>query len=105
MSDIQNRLLHEISDVKDHIAEIKVTMARNTESLEHHVKRTDTLQDMVEPVFRDFIERKAVEDYKKKVESEKKDSRDKVLYSLKLPGAILAAITATATLLAWLGRK
>jgi nucleoid-associated protein YgaU len=97
MSDIQN-VLKGISDLQSDMTDVKVTLAKNTESLEHHVKRTDTLQDIVEPVYKDFLERKAIEEYEKK-------QREKLVYRLKLPAYIVAAIAAVSTMIAWLASK
>ena len=48
MRDIDNRL----DKIQDDLTDIKVTLARNTDSLEHHIERTDSLQTIVEYVQR-----------------------------------------------------
>lgn len=105
MSEVEKRLLDGLQDLQSDMTDIKITMARNTESLEHHVKRTDTLQDMVEPLYRRFIEENAIEAYKKKQQEERKEWREALKYKLKLPGYIVGFLAALGTLLAWLGRK
>jgi hypothetical protein len=44
----QRELHHKIDKLQEDITEIKVTMARNTESLEHHMRRTDALESIVD---------------------------------------------------------
>lgn len=97
MSDI-NQIMHGITSLQEDMTEVKVTLAKNTESLEHHVKRTDTLQDMVDPVYKDFLARIAIEEHEKK-------QRETLVYRLKLPGYIVAAVLAVGTILAWLMSK
>lgn len=87
-----------ISSIKDDITDIKVDIA-------HHISRTDELQDLtkelkdiVTPLYQEYISKKAIEDYKKK-------QRDELIYRLKLPGYILAALTAIGSGIAWLVRK
>lgn len=98
MSEIDFKILEKIEDVKSDITDMKITLIRNTESLEHHVRRTDELQDIVLPVYKDFMARQAVNEYK--------EAKQKAfLYKLKLPAAIIAAISAIGTIVAWIGRK
>lgn len=88
----------DISSIKDDTTEIKIAITRNTKDLEHHIKRTDELQDMVTPLYKDFIAKQAVTKYKK-------EARADLLFKLKLPGYIVAALVAVGTLLAFLMSK
>lgn len=56
---MDNSFLHRVEDkldgvVKD-IGEVKVVMARNTTSLEEHIKRTNELEKKVIPLWNLFI--------------------------------------------------
>lgn len=105
MSDFDTLILTKLEKVESDVGDIKVSVAENTSDLKHHIKRTDDLQVMVEdmkdlvtPVYQDYIAKKAIEDFKKK-------QREDLLYKLKLPGYIIAAIAAIGTALAWLVHK
>lgn len=39
-----------VNDVREDVTEIKVTMARNTSSLEEHMRRTAALERQLEPI-------------------------------------------------------
>lgn len=45
MSDDQLRT--DVAEIRKDVNEIKVTLAVNTENIQHHIKRTDALQEMV----------------------------------------------------------
>jgi len=94
-----------LNKIQEDVTEIKVTLARNTESLEHHIQRTDMLQDMVEPVYKHYMAQKAVEEFQIKQEAEQKSKRDKLLYTVKLPAAVLALLASLISFFAWLGFK
>lgn len=94
-----------LNRIQEDVTEIKVTLAKNTESLEHHIKRTDTLQEMVDPVYQHYMAVKAVEEFKRKQAEERKQKRDAIIYSLKLPALVVAFLAALGTILAWLGFK
>lgn len=98
MSELNIEILKSLTTLQTDISDVKVTLARNTESLEHHVRRTDELQELVEPVAKDFIARKAIEEHEIK-------QQDKWLNRLKIPGLIVTTILAIGTLLTWLGMK
>lgn len=80
-----------IVNIEDNIAEIKTTLAKNTISLDHHILRTDQLQQMVEPLHTEYVGKQAIEKYKKQVKSD-------ILYKLKLPGLIVGTLVAIGTL-------
>ena len=69
----------------DKTQKIEVTMAKVCDSIEHHIKRTNILEDMVEPLHQQRVETEAVKAYKKK-------QREDLLYRLKLPVALVAAL-------------
>lgn len=97
MSEMEYKLMEsltKIDEIRKDMTEVKVTLARNTESLEHHVARTDQLQEMVTPVYQDFIAKKAVKEYKE-------EWRKDFVYKLKLPGYILAAMASAGAIWAW----
>lgn len=112
MSDIQNLIVNKLEKVEGDISDIKITLVKNTADMERHISRTDGLQDIVQdlnqivqPMYEAFISQKAVEDYKRKAEEEKKTKREELIYKLKLPGYIVAALAAIGTILAWIGTK
>ncbi len=47
---LSERILEELTHLRAEAAEIKITLARNTTSLEYHIKRTDNLEKKLEPV-------------------------------------------------------
>ncbi len=101
MSEIQSLIVNKLENVESDLTEMKVTLAENTKDLKHHIKRTDDLQmivtdvkKIVDPLYQDYISKKAVEDYKKK-------SRDDLVYKLRLPVLIVGALTAMGTILAY----
>ena len=105
MTELDSIILNKIEKVDDDIKEIKVTLTENTADLKHHIKRTNDLQTIVEdlhtivdPLYKEYISKKAVEDYQKK-------QREDLVYKLKLPGYIVAAVAAIASALAWLMSK
>lgn len=51
---MDKRLEDKIDKISDDISEVKVTLARNTVSLEEHVRRTNILEDKVEPMRKDI---------------------------------------------------
>ena len=105
MSELNTIILGKLEKVEEDIGDIKVSVAKNTADLEHHIKRTDDLQVMVEglnnivnPLYQDSISKKAVDNFKKK-------QREDLVFRLKLPGYVLAALAALATFLTWLVHK
>lgn len=46
-----NRIEAKLDKIADDIGKIEVTQARQADSLEYHIKRTDTLEDMVKPLW------------------------------------------------------
>jgi preprotein translocase subunit Sss1 len=78
------------SQQKDHAEKtqkIEVTLSKVCESIEHHIKRTDILEGMVEPIHKKKVEADAIKEYKKK-------QREDLMYRLKLPVAVVAALGA-----------
>lgn len=51
---MDKRIEDKIDKISDDISEVKVTLARNTVSLEEHVKRTNILEARVEPMRKDI---------------------------------------------------
>lgn len=105
MSEIQNLMLSKIDKMETDIGDIKVTIAENTTDMKHHIKRTDDLQlivtevqQLVTPIYQEHIAKKAIEDYKKK-------QREELVYKLKLPGYIAAALAAIGTIAAFFMRR
>ena len=105
MSELDTLIISKLENVEADISDIKVTLAKNTSDMEHHISRTDEVQDLtkelkdiVTPLYQEYISKKAIEEYKKK-------SREDLVYKLKLPGYILAALTALGGALAWLVHK
>lgn len=50
IEDLFEEYRKDISDIKDDLTEIKVWLARNTESLEYHIKRTNILEQRMDHV-------------------------------------------------------
>lgn len=105
MSEFNTLIITKLEKVESDIGDVKVSVTENTADLKHHIKRTDDLQEVVEnmkelvnPLYQDFISKKAVENFKK-------TQRDDLVYKLKLPGYILTALVALAGVLTWLGHK
>jgi len=105
MTELEFKLLEGVQNLQSDMTDVKVTMAKNTEALEYHIKRTDDLQKCVEaldtivkPVYAEFISKKAVQEYKKQ-------QREELVYKLKLPGYIVAALAAVSTIIAWFMSK
>jgi hypothetical protein len=105
MSELDTLILTKLEKVETDVGDIKISIAKNTTDLEHHIKRTDDLQVIVEdlskivdPLYQEHISKKAVEDFKKK-------QREDLVYKLKLPGYVLAALAALATFVTWLVHK
>lgn len=97
--DVTHELVLEIykvtTDTNDKLSHMDKTLALNTQALEEHMRRTDILEGMIQPVYQERLAKAAVEEYKK-------EQRSDLLFKLKLPAYIVAAVTATATLIAWL---
>lgn len=49
------RLEEKLDKIVEQIAEINVTMARNTASLDEHIRRTNMLEEKLEPVEKHVI--------------------------------------------------
>jgi len=98
MSELNIEIVKGLSSIQTDLTEIKVNIARNTASLDYHIARTNELQDIVEPMAKDFIARQAVEAYELKQQA-------KWINRLKIPGLIVTSIVAIGTLLTWLGMK
>jgi cell division protein FtsB len=105
MSDLDQLIIVKLEKVETDVSDIKIDVAKNTDSLTHHIKRTNDLQvivedlhELVSPLHDEFISKKAIEEYKK-------IRREEMLYRLKIPGYILAAITLVGTVLTWLVHK
>lgn len=94
-------LLESVTDTKEGIKEVRaqqkdhaektqkieLTLAKVCESIEYHIKRTDLLEEMVEPIHEKRVKDEAVKEFKKK-------QREDLMYKLKLPVAVVAAIGA-----------
>lgn len=105
MSDLDTIIINKLENVESDVSVIKVDIAKIQADVEYHIRRTDELQDLtremkdiVTPLYEEFVSKKAINEYKK-------TQREDLLYKLKLPGYILAAITALGGALAWLVRK
>ena len=105
MSELDTLIMNKLEKVESDVGDIKVSIVQNTADLQHHIKRTDDLQVIVEdlnnivnPLYQEFISKNAIESYKK-------TRREDIVYKLKLPGYILAAITLAGTIVAWLVHK
>lgn len=105
MSELDTLIISKLENVESDVSEIKVDIAKMQVDVEHHIRRTDGLQDitqelhnLVQPLYQEFLAKKAIDEFKKK-------QREDLIYKLKLPGYILAALAALGTALAWLVRK
>lgn len=105
MTELNTIILSKVEKIESDISDIKVTTAENTSDLKHHIKRTNDLQEIVEdlhtivtPLHEKFVSERAVEEFKKK-------QKEDLIYKLKLPGYIVAALIAIGTILTWITRK
>jgi hypothetical protein len=105
MSELDSLIINKLEKVESDIGDIKVSVVQNTSDLTHHIKRTNDLQIIVEdlneivsPLYKEFISKNAVNDYKK-------SRREEIIYKLKIPGYILTAVTLAGTITAWLVHK
>jgi len=85
----------ETNSIKDKVHNVEVVLARNTESLETHVRRTDLLEDMIKPLHEERLKALAIKEYRQQ-------SRADLLYKLKLPVMLVAALGAISTVVAWI---
>lgn len=76
------------------VQKIEVTMAKMCESIEYHIKRTNLLEEMVEPLHERKIKEEAIKDYKTK-------KREELVYKLKLPSLITGALVAAGLIVRW----
>jgi len=102
MSEISTILLAKAEMIVSDVNEIKLDITKIQADVEHHIKRTDGLQDIttklndiVQPLYQEHMAKKAIEEHKKK-------TREEFLYNLKLPAYTVAALTAIGTALAWI---
>lgn len=112
MSELNTIILTKVEKIESDISDIKVATVENTSDLKHHIKRTNDLQEIVEdlhtivtPLHEKFVSEKAIEEFKKKQEELKKQQKEDLIFKLKLPGYIVAALVAIGTLLTWITRK
>lgn len=110
MGTTNDEVLQAVKDVKDEQKEqrkemtnIKVVLAKNTTSLEEHMQQTRLIKGMVMPLHEERLRQEGIEAYKEESAKEKKQKRQDLLYKLKLPVAVVAALGAIITLLAWVG--
>ena len=87
-----------IKDVEDLVVEVRDLTIENNKDLKYHIKRTDDLQDMITPMYQEYIGRKAIDKFKKEQKSD-------LLYKLKLPVVIVSALAAIGGALTWLMSK
>lgn len=87
-----------LKEVEDLILEVRDLTLENTKDLKYHIKRTDDLQDMITPIYQEYIGRKAVDKFKKEQKSD-------LMYKLKLPVVIVAALGAIGAVLSWFMSK
>lgn len=50
MTPAEERILAKLDELNKYVAEINITMALNTQSLEIHIKRTNLLEEKLKPV-------------------------------------------------------
>ncbi len=95
LADNVQEIKQDVKDLAEKFSLMETTLVRLTDSVEHHVARTDELQAMVLPLYQDKLKKEAIKEYKA--------SRRRVwMNRLKIPGAIVAAATATAAILKFL---
>jgi len=105
-----DEVLKAVEDVKNEqkeqrkeMVDIKVVLAKNTTSLEEHMQQTRLIKGMVMPLHEERLRQEGIKAYKESAAQEKKQKRQDLLYKLKLPVAIVAALGAIITLVAWIG--
>ena len=96
--EIQLKILDKVEATESRLGVIEVNMARNTESLDYHIKRTDDLQELVTPIYKQFLSTLAVEEHKAK-------ERALLSYRLKLPAMIVSFIMAIGSIITWFMRS
>lgn len=55
MSEELKEIRDDVKEIRNDIGDIKITMARNTDSLEYHIRRTDILESKVTEVDKHII--------------------------------------------------
>lgn len=98
-------ILTKAEKIEADVMDIKVTIAANAADLKYHIKRTNDLQTIVEDLHRKVEPLYVAEQTKIAIEHYKKNSRADLIYKLKLPAYIVAALTAIGTALAWIMSK
>ena len=105
MSEIDQLMLSKLEKVEDDIGDIKINIVKNTSDLEVHIRRTNELQSIVEnldkivePLYKQHISEAAILEFRKQ-------QREDLVYKLKLPAYIVAALAALGTVLTWIMSK
>lgn len=87
LDDIAEQMREDFVATRSHLASIDVTLAKNTADVEHHIKRTDVLEERVEQVASDVT---PIKDHVDKVKT--------VMWFVRWTGgALVAALGAYAT--------
>ncbi len=93
------KIAEDIGDIKVTIAKQEVILGGLAKSVEHHIKRTDTLQDLVTSVRNDHDLFKNQSDLQNQINQERTSYKTKYIWTVLK--TILATLSATgATLLA-----
>lgn len=105
MSEFNNIILSKVEKIESDVDAVKVAITENTLDLKYHIKRTDELQNLVEefgeiikPLHAEHVGKEAVKKYKQELKQD-------LVYKLKLPGYIVAALASLGAIMAWLGSK
>ena len=60
MKEMLEKIDEKLDKIHENITEVKIDVAKNTVSLDHHIKRTDELQDLYEKLEADNIRVKMI---------------------------------------------
>lgn len=99
MDEYRKEMLESIRDIRkdqtsqsQEISDIKVTLVKNTQSLEEHTKRTEVLEQMVLPIHEERLKKIGRDEYKAKMKEERKERRQELLIKLKWPATIITLL-------------
>ena len=58
--DVNDRILDKLDRLQENMNDMDKTLVRNTDSLEHHIKRTDLLEESIKPLKKHVLMAEAV---------------------------------------------
>ncbi len=86
----QEQIHSRLTNIESTLVEVRDLTIENNIDLRYHIKRTDELQEMISPMYKERLETLAVKKYKA-------ERRRELLQKIKIPAAILSLIIAMYT--------